>query len=135
MSVLYFRNPTDGRFYPIFAAASAGNLDHGDLQGLDDDDHPQYLNEIRGDVIYRRLDVQIAHDTLSGLADDDHPQYLNEARADLLYDPIDAASDAVSAHVAASDPHTTYWKAWVGTQAQYDALGSYDSRVLYVVTD
>ncbi len=32
--------------------ADEANIDHGVLNGLDDDDHPQYLNEARGDARY-----------------------------------------------------------------------------------
>jgi hypothetical protein len=32
-----------------------GKVNHGELGGLDDDDHPQYLNTTRGDIRYYTL--------------------------------------------------------------------------------
>lgn len=56
------------------------SLDHGDLSGLEDDDHSQYLNIARHDLLARHSLGTIvphdSHDLLSGLLDDDHPQYL-----------------------------------------------------------
>ena len=63
--------------------------DHGEMEGLDDNDHTQYLNavtdtasvdmtktgqSIKADV----LPGGIHHGDLAGLGDDDHPQYLLE---------------------------------------------------------
>lgn len=67
-------------------------VDHGNLSGLsDDDDHPQYHNDTRGDLRYAPIaegvtngdshdhsggdGAQIDHGGLAGLADDDHAQY------------------------------------------------------------
>lgn len=55
--------------------------------------------------------------------------------------PAGGADGALLAKSSASDgatewiAGTTYWKAWSGTQSAYDALGSYDSGTLYVITD
>ena len=53
--------------------------DHGDLTGLADDDHTQYLNNTRHDTTGRHtLGTVVPHDdhgSLSGLTDDDHTQY------------------------------------------------------------
>lgn len=46
-----------------FAPISTGVTDHGDLIGLNDDDHPQYHNDVRGDIRYYTQD-QI--NTISG---------------------------------------------------------------------
>ncbi len=67
-----------------------GVTDHGALDGLGDDDHPQYLNNTRGDVrYYTKSEVDAAvvsdHGELDGLDGDDHPQYLNNARGDARY--------------------------------------------------
>jgi len=60
--------------------------DHGELVGLADDDHPQYLNVTRHDTTDRHaLGSVVPHDdhgALSGLSDDDHTQYLNNTRHD-----------------------------------------------------
>ena len=37
------------------AFSASGVLDHGDLAGLTDDDHPQYYDETRGDLRYEQL--------------------------------------------------------------------------------
>lgn len=87
-------------------------IDHGQMSGLADDDHPQYHNNTRGDARYEqklgnpavddyllsskttgeRSWVPAAtigggegttdHGLLTGLGDDDHSQYHNAARAD-----------------------------------------------------
>jgi len=55
------------------------NYVHGNLSGLDADDHSQYLNTTRHDVTSRHtLGTVVPHDdhgSLSGLTDDDHTQY------------------------------------------------------------
>ena len=58
--------------------------DHSRLEGLENDDHPQYLTEARHDLIARHpLGTVVPHDDhgqLFGLGDDDHPQYLTTGR-------------------------------------------------------
>ncbi|MBA7674080.1 hypothetical protein ES703_82287 [subsurface metagenome] len=71
-------------------------VDHGNLTGLGDDDHSQYLNNARHDVTDRHsLGAVVPHDalasltekahsSLTGIANDDHTQYLNTTRHDVL---------------------------------------------------
>ena len=87
----------------IDTATASGAIDHGLLAGLGDDDHPQYLDNARGDVRYlykenvsaftpdsdyepstkKYVDDSITtlsgvlgdHGNLVGLGDDDHTQY------------------------------------------------------------
>ncbi len=40
------------RYFSLLGNAANGAIDHGLLQGLTDDDHPQYLNNARGDARY-----------------------------------------------------------------------------------
>lgn len=73
------------------------STDHGSLSGLIDDDHTQYLTEVRGDARYYTeaevdtisgaLNTKIItdHGALFGLSDDDHTQYLTESRGDNRY--------------------------------------------------
>ena len=62
----------------------SGDIDHGSIGGLADDDHSQYLNTTRHDTTTRHsLGTVVPHDdhgALSGLADDDHSQYYNSTR-------------------------------------------------------
>jgi hypothetical protein len=44
MATLMYRDPNDGQFYPVVG----GGNDHGNLGGLADDDHPQYLLKAGG---------------------------------------------------------------------------------------
>lgn len=53
----------------------ATELDHGDLLGLGDDDHTQYLNIGRHDTTSRHGTGVVNHGLIDGLGDDDHPQY------------------------------------------------------------
>lgn len=76
--------------------------EHGDLAGLDDDDHPQYLNEQRADARY----VPLSH-----LSDENpHPQYQTEVEVDAQ---VDAKITALKQEV---DPFTQY-----ATEAQLAA--------------
>jgi len=63
------------RLVPVSATG-----DHGDLSGLGDDDHPQYLNTTRHDTTARHGATVVDHGSIGGLGDDDHPQYLNDDR-------------------------------------------------------
>lgn len=58
-AVLRFTIP---RGDPNTSGGGGGVTDHGDLLGLTDDDHPQYLNDARGDARY----VNISGDAMSG---------------------------------------------------------------------
>jgi hypothetical protein len=42
-----------------------------------------------------------------------------------------AVRDAINAN---SNDITQRWKIWTGSQAEYDAIGTYDPATLYVVT-
>jgi len=59
---------------------TGGNISHGDLQGLGDNDHPQYPLA-SGSIA--QFAIREHHD-LTGRGDDDHAQYLNVVRHDLL---------------------------------------------------
>lgn len=58
--------------YEYLGGTSGGSIgvsDHGDLSGLSDDDHPQYLNNARGDIRYytkSEIDSMIGGNTKSG---------------------------------------------------------------------
>jgi len=55
---------------------ATGVQDHGDLTGLSDDDHTQYLNEARHDADDHSGLLPIDHGSdVDGLGDDDHTQY------------------------------------------------------------
>lgn len=75
----YFRQQLVGKF-----------MNHGNQKNLDQDDHPQYLNQERGDARYLQEVPQMPHGGLSGLEFDDHAQYLTEVRGDARYVPIPA---------------------------------------------
>lgn len=82
-------------------SSEGGQIDHGALIGRGDDDHPQYLNLTRHDVLERHpLGTVVPHDdhgALGGLGDDDHPHYYladgsRRLSGDLLPDQPDARS-------------------------------------------
>jgi hypothetical protein len=73
-------------------------IDHGGLDGLEDDDHEIYHTDARGDARYyteAESDTLLAtksdsahthfHSTLSGLNNDDHSIYHTDVRGDLRY--------------------------------------------------
>ena len=53
-----------------------GISDHGELSGLGDDDHGQYLTTGRHDTPTRHGSSVVDHGSIGGLGDDDHPQYV-----------------------------------------------------------
>lgn len=73
--------------------SGGGVTDHGMLTGLADDDHPQYLNQTRGDARYSQLLHDHSHASLTGLTSDDHPQYFNVTRGDARYSLITHTHD------------------------------------------
>ena len=61
-------------FKSEFKQAAAGStVDHGELDGLTDDDHTQYYNAARHTALDHSF---VDHGDLTGLADDDHSKYL-----------------------------------------------------------
>lgn len=64
---------------------SGGITDHGNLDGLSDDDHTHYLNTTRHDTTDRHGSSVVDHGLIGGLADDDHSQYHNDTRGDARY--------------------------------------------------
>lgn len=97
-------------------------IDHGALEGLDGDDHLQYHTDSRGDARYSQLSHTHSQSQSHDSPDTDTaPTSLhhtlgtgaNQAAAgdhnhSGTYDPAGTASSAVTAHVAAADPHTQY---------------------------
>lgn len=73
---------------PIALTVAAGATDHGQLEGLEDDDHKQYL--LRTDYVPGG-----DADTLEG-------------HTASYFEVAGAASSAIGAHVAAANPHTQY---------------------------
>jgi hypothetical protein len=63
-----------------------GVTDHGDLDGLADDDHPLYLTEEEADLLYEAIGHD--HDADYAAAVHTHDVYLTEVEADLLYAPL-----------------------------------------------
>jgi len=96
-------------------------VDHGDLLGLADDDHPHYFKAASHTKAAHDA-LGMDHGSLSGLADDDHTQYYNAARH------TKAVHDALALHHGdltglADDDHTNYYNAARHTKAVHDALG------------
>lgn len=85
---LFYAMDTKKLYMVIFGEwQMIGTLKHGLLDGLLQDQHPQYLNDTRhNDAVKHRLGDNVPHDShgnLSGLDGDDHAHYLNEARHDI----------------------------------------------------
>ena len=70
--VASFELNSDAKDFIQYGNAGAGQLDHGALSGLGDNDHPQYLLSAAAIT---------DHGALAGLTDNDHPQYLLSAAA------------------------------------------------------
>lgn len=95
----------EAAFDHTLIGTGGGATDHGALSGLEDDDHPQYHTDARGDARYERIDATILRTTdLAGpgaaetAARSDHDH-------DGSYDPAGAASSAVASHKAEPNGH------------------------------
>ncbi len=97
----------------LTAEADVGDVDHGDLTGLSDDDHPQYTltAEAQAMVDLHTADTGDAHDasaisadstTLVGTGTD------VQAVLEELDNAVVAAAGDVVTHAAAGDPHAGY---------------------------
>jgi hypothetical protein len=123
--------------------------DHGSLDGLSDDDHPQYHNDVRGDSRYYtktllnagQLDdryyteievdtisgslqsqidgISMDHGDLSGLSDDDHPQYLRADGNRELSGDWDAGNYSITALEYYGDGSTLSGIAYVDSDDVY----------------
>lgn len=62
-----------------------GTKDHGALEGLADDDHPQYLNLTRGDARYDLVGTAASAVAGHEAQSDPHPQYVTGAEGDAAY--------------------------------------------------
>lgn len=102
----------DDRYYTeaeidgLLGSLPAPVLDHGDLTGLDIDDHPQYHTDARA---LTWLGTRSTSDMAEGSR-----LYYTDSRADVR------ASAAIAIHEAASDPHPQYLTAAEGS-AVYSA--------------
>jgi len=83
-------------------------VDHGNLDGLSDDDHTQYLNITRHDTFTRHTSASVDHGSIGGLGDDDHTQYLNIARHDTTTRHGSSVVDHGSIGGLGDDDHTQY---------------------------
>jgi len=81
-------------FVQVGVQGPAGPSAHGELSGLDDDDHPQYHNNARGDARYTPL----AH-----ASDTDNPHEVTAAQVGA--DASGTAATAVSAHAGGTGVH------------------------------
>jgi hypothetical protein len=80
-------------------------IDHGGLTGLTDDDHPQYLNNARGDARYDAIGAASAAQAAAiATAASDATTKANAAKAGAEA----TAAAALAAHELAVDPHPGY---------------------------
>lgn len=112
-------NPRDACIVASWPAGSSGIRDHGDLDGLADDDHSQYLNVARHDLTARHtLGTVVPHESaLNNLGDVNVP---SPADDDVLY--WDAAASqwkckqpsggSVDKRFYALATVTCIWRAW-----------------------
>jgi hypothetical protein len=86
-AMAFLHDDGEQEWYPLFdfytkaeIDALLAALDHGNLNGLADDDHAQYLTTGRADTWFTGKSVGSLgtkdHHLLTGLSDDDHSQYL-----------------------------------------------------------
>lgn len=83
----------------LIQSAGGGSSDHGAMTGLGDDDHPQYLNNARGDARYALAAAPAAAVGAHEAAENPHPVYLTQAEADALYQAAGASSGLTASQV------------------------------------
>lgn len=71
----YFWNDMNYSAWIESISGGGGVTDHGELTGLEDDDHTQYLLDSEHTKANHDA-LGLDHGSLDGLSDDDHPQYL-----------------------------------------------------------
>lgn len=122
MATLKYKDPNTG----IWTVIAGGVSDHGALTGLEDDDHPQYLNTSRviegtnitidttttpGSVIINSTASGgvTDHGALSGLSDNDHPQYQLTSAKDAAngYAGLDSGTKIVIGQIPTGTSGTT----------------------------
>jgi len=114
----------------IDATVSGGVTDHGAMTGLDDDDHPQYHNDARGDARYSQLghghaiaDTTGLQDALDDKADATHAHTIAQVTG--LQGALDGKSDTGHTHTGfAADNHTHAIADTTGLQAALDQKAS-----------
>lgn len=118
----------DGSLW-VSSVGSGGVTDHGVLTGLVDDDHSQYLTQARADTrYYTESEVDAALAGKSAFIHDHDSRYYTESevsaslagKSDTDHTHTSDIDAAVSAHTAASDPHSGYL-----TQGEGDARYSF----------
>jgi hypothetical protein len=107
----------DERYGPEEGGSGSG--DHGELEGLADDDHPQYTTDAEATVIADVLAEQAQADAEAAAASytvssigthtsdpDAHGNFLTEVEADSLYDALGAAAAAEGNAISTSEAYT-----------------------------
>jgi len=119
-----------------------GVTNHGQLSGLSDDDHPQYLNETRGDARYSKTDHEhtefyeknIINNKLDAKANSNHSHderyYIKSSVDTFLASKADAAD--VSGKADAEHNHDTryYKKSEVDTKIDLKANAAHDHGIV-----
>jgi len=103
----------------ILAETTEG-VDHGDLDGLTDDDHTQYLKEKASGGTAAETPTHTHQDAnncgqldhglaLTGLTDDDHTQYFNSTRHDADDHDVTLASIVCNNNEVICDDNEVVW--------------------------
>jgi hypothetical protein len=124
---LYIAKDTSGLYYwtgTAYASLGGGGggvTDHGNLTGLGDDDHTQYLTNARGDARYSGLGHTHNYEAAGAVAahaalSDPHPQYLIEAEVDARITAVlGATAISALADVGSGTPQVGDVLKWDGT--------------------
>jgi hypothetical protein len=102
-------NDTDGIDVPknadivvsIGGGGGGGTKVHGELEQLDQDDHPQYLTSARGDALYDPINSASVQVTAHEADANPHAQYLTAAEGDAAY--VNLSGDIMTGALTATD--------------------------------
>jgi len=121
---------SDSDIITISGGAGEGASDHGELTGLDDDDHPQYHTDARGDARYY---IESEVDTISGSLNDkigtNEIEYITVSGTDitnkyvtLAYTPFLATEVALGIIGGSTQTYGVNYTV-SGTKLSWDGLG------------
>jgi len=94
----------------------AGDIDHGGLTGLGDDDHPQYHNDTRGDIRY--YTKTILNSTSNG--DGASLIGIEDSGGLITATTVEGALQELAADIAATDHHSGWFFIQTGTVVNVD---------------
>lgn len=117
--------------YVNIEAGGGGVTDHGALTGLADDDHPQYLNNSRGDLRYQPLASVLTNTTASFTTSLETKLNGIQAGAEVN---VNADWNAVSGDAQILNKPTLFAQQTIVTSGDYTAANADNTNYFYLIS-